>query len=96
MENLLRLVAGLYHFSFQALSDNDGTDAYYSVSLYIMRSHSYAVEQSYTYEDNDSTAGGSIVASLSANDYVQVHSSKKVYGYAATFNYTYFSGFNNS
>jgi len=86
-------IAGLYSFSFHALSDNDGVDSYYSISLYINGS-SYAVEQSYTYEDNDSSAGGSIVASLSVNDYVQVHSSKNVYGYGTgEFNCTYFSGF---
>jgi len=87
-------VAGVYSFSTNVMSDHDGTDSYFRSEIHI-NGTSYAVSQGYTYLDNDFSSSFSTVASLSANDYVQVVAvTASVYGTsAATSNYTHFSGF---
>ena len=87
-------VAGVYSFSTVVLSNNDGTDNYFRSEIHI-NGTSYAISQGYTYLDNDFGSSFSVVASLSANDYVQVVAvTAPVYGTsAATSNYTHFSGF---
>ena len=74
------------------LSNNDGTDNYFRSEFHI-NGTTYAVSQGYTYLDNDFGSSFSTVASLSANDYVQVVAvTAPVYGSGNT-NYTHFSGF---
>ena len=87
-------IAGLYNFSFCCLSDNDGTDAYFAMSLHINGS-SYANVHFRTEDDNDFGGSMSIIASLSASDYVQVNSPNvPVYGASATTsNFSWFSGY---
>ena len=85
-------VAGVYSFSTVVLSNNDGTDNYFRSEIHI-NGTTYAVSQAYTFSDNDFGSSFSTVASLSANDYVQVVAvTAPVYGSGNT-NYTHFSGF---
>ena len=87
-------LAGLYNFSFNVLSDNDGTDGYWTTSLFINGSD-YCKVQNYTYSDNDYGGSLSVIASLSASDYVQVNNAAiNVYGTSsATQNFTWFCGY---
>ena len=87
-------IAGLYNFSFNVLSDNDGTDGYWSSSLFINGS-SYCKVQNRTELDNDFGGSLSVIASLSASDYVQVNNAAiNVYGTSsATENFTWFCGY---
>tara|TARA_Y100000015_G_C2345330_1_gene67953 strand:- start:51 stop:542 length:492 start_codon:yes stop_codon:yes gene_type:complete len=86
-------IAGLYSFSTVVLSDMGGTDNYFQLSL-LINGTSYAKMQDYSYEDNDSSGSLSVVASLSASDYVQVNFNQPYYGAtSAASNFTYFSGF---
>jgi len=86
-------IAGLYSFSAVVLSDMGGTDNYFQLSL-LINGTSYAKVQNYSYEDNDSSGSLSVVASLSASDYVQVNFNQPYYGTtSAASNFTHFSGF---
>lgn len=87
-------IAGLYNFSFNVLSDNDGNDTYWTSSLFINGSD-YCKVQNRTEDDNDFGGSLSVIASLSANDYVQVNNAAiNVYGTSsATSNFTWFCGY---
>jgi len=87
-------IAGLYNFSFNVLSDNDGTDGYWTNSLYINGSD-YCKVQNRTEDDNDFGGSLSVIASLSASDYVQVNNAAiNVYGTSSsTQNFTWFCGY---
>ena len=65
-------IAGLYNFSFNVLGDNDGNDTYWTTSLFINGSD-YCKVQNRTEDDNDFGGSLSVIASLSASDYVQVN-----------------------
>jgi len=86
-------IAGLYSFSTVVLSNMGGTDNYFQLSL-LINGTSYAKMQDYSYESNDSSGSLSVVASLSASDYVQVNFNQPYYGAtSAASNFTYFSGY---
>ena len=86
-------IDGLYSFSSVVLSDEGGTDGYFAVDVRV-NGVSYAIMQGYSYLDNDFSGSISVIADLSANDYVQIHFNQNVYGTSAsTGNYTHFSGF---
>lgn len=87
-------IAGLYNFSFNVLSDNDGTDGYWTTSLFINGSD-YCKVQNRTELDNDFGGSLSVIASLSVNDYVNVNNASiNVYGTSsATENFTWFCGY---
>lgn len=86
-------VAGIYSFSPVVLSDTDGTDQFFVTAIRVNGS-SYAQEQVHTDLDNDFGASFTVIASLSANDTVDVHTNYKIYGTsAATSNFTHFSGY---
>lgn len=84
---------GLYSFSSVVLSDMNGTDNYFQLSL-LINGTSYAKVQDYSFNDNDSSGSLSVIASLTATDYVQVNFDQPFYGASsAASNFTYFSGF---
>ena len=87
-------IAGLYSFSFNVLSDHNGSDAYFGTSLLINGSD-YAKVQNRTEDDNDFGGTMSIIASLSANNYVEVSQNNvNAYGTSSSSeNLTWFSGY---
>ena len=87
-------IAGLYSFSFNVLSDNNGGNSYFATSLY-KNGSGYAKVQNRTEDDNDFGSGMSIIASLAATDTVQVvQHNVNVYGTASSDeNMTWFSGY---
>ena len=87
-------VAGLYNFSFNVLSDNDGNDTYWTTSLFI-NGVDYCKVQNRTELDNDFGGSLSVIASLSVNDYVNVNNAAiNVYATSsATENFTWFCGY---
>jgi len=87
-------IAGLYSFSFNVLSDNNGNDSYFATSLYV-NGNSYAKVQNRTTEDNDFGGSMSIIASLSASDTVQVvQHNVSLYGTTSSSeNLSWFSGY---
>ena len=86
-------VAGLYSFSPVVLSDMDGTDQFFITAIRVNGS-SYAQEQVHTDLDNDFGGSFTVIASLSANDEVDVHTNYKIYGTSsATSNFTFWSGY---
>ena len=87
-------IAGLYSFSFNVLSDNDGSDSYFSTSLY-KNGSGYARVQNRTEDDNDFGSSMSVIASLSASNTVQVvQHTVNVYGTTSSDdNYTWFCGY---
>ena len=87
-------IAGLYSFSFNVLSDHNGSNAYFSTSLLINGSD-YAKVQNRTEDDNDFGGTMSIIASLSASDYVEVSQNNvNAYGTSSSSeNLTWFCGY---
>lgn len=87
-------IAGLYSFSFNVLSDNNGSDSYFATSLY-KNGSGYAKVQNRTVEDNDFGSGMSVIASLAVNDTVQVvQHNVNLYGTSSSDeNMTWFSGY---
>ena len=86
-------VAGLYWFSVRCLTDMDGTDGYATVNL-TKNGYTYARDQTYSFEDNDHSAGTSLVMYLAASDYIAVTANRGIYGSSGgSANYTHFSGY---
>ena len=86
-------VAGLYSFSPVVLSDMDGSNQFFITAIRVNGS-SYAQEQVHTDLDNDFGGNFTVIASLSANDEVDVHTNYKIYGTSsATSNFTFWSGY---
>ena len=87
-------IAGLYNFSFNVLSDNNGSDSYFATSLY-KNGSGYAKVQNRTEDDNDFGSSMSVIASLAVNDTVQVvQHNVNLYGTSsADENLTWFSGY---
>ena len=87
-------IAGLYSFSFNVLSDNNGSDSYFATSLY-KNGSGYAKVQNRTEDDNDFGSGMSVIASLAASDTVQVvQHNVNLYGTSSSDeNMTWFCGY---
>ena len=87
-------IAGLYSFSFNVLSDHNGANQYFGTSLLINGSD-YAKVQNRTEDDNDFGGTMSIIASLSASDYVEVSQNNvNAYGTSSSSeNLTWFCGY---
>ena len=86
-------IDGLYSFSSVILSNKDGTDGYFTLAIYV-NGASYAQMQGYSYVDNDFSSSITVIADLSANDYVQAHFTEPLYATSAsTSNFTHFSGY---
>ena len=72
-------ITGNYWYAFNVLSDNDGTDAYGTVSCR-KNGTVYASCQFRTELDNDFNGIVTGIISLSSGDYIDCHTSLKAYG----------------